>query len=128
MDAPTLTIRQYPATLVRPSGLAALALCRSEDQLASDGHEVGVALGAAALRICWPEDVAWPCARPVPWMVGMRMDRYGSDVFNGLVDAGIDTLDLMKLCQKAYAWAVSSRISGSEVKEAADFSEPPTGG
>lgn len=128
MEAPTITLRKYPATLVRPSALAALALCRSEDQLATDGHEVGIALGAAALRICWPEDVVWPCPRPVPWQIGVKMERYGRDVFDGLCDAGLDALELMRHCQTAYAFAVSSRIKPSEVKEAADFSEPPPGG
>lgn len=129
MQAPTVTIGSTTATLVRPGTTAALSLCRSEDDRATDGHEVGKCLGAAALAMCWPADLAWPVpARPMPWRVGMKVERYGEAVLDGLAER-YPVLDLLPHFAVAYDWAITSRVLRTdEVSAAEGFSAAPAVG
>lgn len=127
MTPPTIKLGAHAVTLGKPGAVAALALCRSEEDRATDGHEVGVCLGAAAMAICWPRDTAWPVlARPMPWRAGVAIERYGQDVCDALAET-YHVLDLLPHFAAAYEWAVSSRITRGEVETAQDFSGAPAG-
>lgn len=130
VQAPTVTLAGRTITLVRPRAIFAFGLIRPAESQATDGHEVGKALGAAALRMCWPDGTPWPgMALPLAWQVGDKVERYGGMVFDDLLEAGIDWCDeLLPALRTAYDYAVSSRVTGTEVREAEDFSEPPEGG
>ena len=137
MDAPTITIGKFPVTLVKPKTTAALALCRSEADRATDGHEVARCFGAAAIAICWPADATWLVpTRPLPWRPGVPMAEYGGRVLDDLCEV-FHILDLLPRLdgdtfdpgplQTALDWAVTSRILRAEVEAAQDFSGAPMG-
>lgn len=128
MTPPTIKIGPHAVTLGKPGATAALALCRSEDDRATDGHEVGVCLGAAALAMCWPASTAWPVLlRPAPWRAGVHVERYGQEVLDALAES-YHVLDLLPHFAAAYEWAISSRITRGEVETAQDFSDRPPAG
>ena len=122
MTPPEVTILSATATLIAPSPIAALALARDSDDAA-----VNVALAAAALRMCWPEDVAWPAKkRPRLWVIGTPLARYGHPIFDALCQVdGVRATGVVSAGIEAYNWAVINGLSEGEVKAAEDFSEAP---
>lgn len=129
MEAPEVTVGKVTVTLTRPGATAALALCRSEEDRDRDGQEVGFVLGAAALALCWPTNKAWPApVRPERWYAGIRIERYGQQVLDDLVEAGGHHWeDLAPAMSAAHAWAMESRILRSEVDDTGNFSGPQQG-
>jgi len=127
MDAPTVTIGAVEATLERGTMLAAISLNIDPDGPHARDSAVALAMGAAALRICWPESVAWPTRkRPRAWQLGASMMDYGAPIFEDLY-AGVD-MDFAALIQgltTAREWAAASVVRESEVKAAEDFSDAP---
>jgi hypothetical protein len=126
MDAPTITLGEHTAQLQPPGALAALALSRDQAVLADDA--VVVALGAAALFICWPADTAWPSRpRPRAWRVGQKMEALGHQVFDALVASGVSIPAAIEAGAAAYGWALQGLLSEEEVQAAENFSEAPAG-
>lgn len=132
MDAPTITLGDCSATLIEPSPLAALALARSPEQLRSDDTAVTIALMAAALVMCWPQDRTWPARpRPRPWRAGTPIVSYGHEVYDALrmaTKGAVAWADLTAALRQAHEWAASHLLTEAEVQAARDFSEPPQGG
>jgi len=77
MDAPKITMGRNSATLREPSPLLALSLGRTREQLDASGDGEILALGAAALFACWPDDRAWP-AKLRPNLCLSTRNRYCS--------------------------------------------------
>ena len=128
MEAPTVTIGTETVTLCKPGTTGAIALARSDEDRKTDGHEIGIIYGAAALRMCWPEDAAWPVLmRPLKWRPGVPMAVYGAEVLDGLGNGDIDVVGMLPALQVAYDWAITSRLLQAEVRAAEDFSAPPPG-
>jgi len=129
MDAPTVTIGTATATLVRAPMLAALAVNIDPNGPHAEDSGVRLAMGAAALRICWPDGVAWPVRpRPRAWKLGTDTMGWASEAFEGLyAGAGVPLKDLAQVLEEARAWAAASALSESEVKTAEDFSDAPEG-
>lgn len=129
VEAPTVTLAGRTVKLQRPRAIFAIALLRTEADRATDGPEVGQALGAAALRMCWPEQTKWPgVALPLAWQVGQRAEQYGGIVYDDLAEAGIGWEEIMAAVGIAYRYAIAARVTSKEVEQAEDFSEPPEGG
>lgn len=126
MDAPTVTLGKHTATLVAPSPMAALAINRTREELEAADVSLYWSLCAAALYLCWPEDVTWPTRpRPRPWKIGARIEDYGAGVFNALCTRdGLPMDVLFTEGPKAFAWAVGHCLTAAEVEAASDFSEP----
>ena len=123
MDAPTVTLGSTEATLVRPRAIATIALTRDQAALDRGGSGLLCALGAAALFLTWPEDRVWPTKpRPRPWKPGQALEPWGGDLFDGLVEAGVDMSDLIALCGEAYPWALCCRLSKEDVEVAGNSS------
>jgi len=124
MEAPTVTLAGLQVQLERPGALAALSLSR--DEAALNGSGIIMALGAAALLICWPESVAWPARpRPRPWRVGQSLESLGHSAFDQLIEAGADLNETIVAASAAYTWAIQSLIKEEEVLTAVNFSDPP---
>lgn len=123
MDAPSVTLGDVSATLEKPGALAALTLSRDEARLNGDG--IVIALGAAALVLCWPASVRWP-ARPRPrsWRPGESLEALGHSAFDALIAAGVPLADTIAACSTAYTYALSALLTEREVAEAVNFSEP----
>ena len=147
MDAPTITLGGFKATLRRPSPLLALALVRSGEEMAAAEPAETYALGAAALFACWPPDVTWPAPlRPQPWHAGERVPEHGRIIFDGLLLAGVPLHPLLGSVAKpaagdapeapavlgilaaAHQWATSTILAQWEVDGAKDFCVAPSGG
>ena len=120
-EAPTVTVGKVTTELRPVPMLAALTL-------AEDGPpSLAFALGAAALRLAWPDNVAWP-ARPTPrpWTVRTNSAEWGAAIFDVLYrETGMKLVDLAAVLMKAREWAAMSSISEAEVKAAEDFSDAP---
>ena len=127
--APTVVIGNLSVTLVEPPSLMSLALIRAvpDDVMQGEGMAMDLSFGAAALRMCWPRGVAWPARpRPAVWVPGVRMARYGSEVWEGLRAATKSTVPLSELSNAvviATNWAASCGLTSVDVQEARDFSE-----
>jgi hypothetical protein len=120
-EAPTVTVGTITATLQPVPMLAALTL--TEDGPIS----LAFALGAAALRMAWPESVAWPAKRrPRPWTVRTNTADWGAEAFDALYrESGMKLVDLAAILNKAREWAAMSAVSEAEVQAAEDFSDAP---
>lgn len=124
MEAPIVSLAGLQVQLERPGALAALSLSR--DEAALSGAGVVMALGAAALAICWPQSVAWPARpRPRPWRVGQSLEALGHSVFDQLIAAGCDLNETISAASAAYAWSLQTLVKEREVLDAQNFSEPP---
>lgn len=123
-EAPTIQLTEsLSAKLVKPRTIFAVALARDEDQLLGMPDEELTALGMAALFMCWPADKAWPARpRPRPWEPGVKIAVYGGNVYDSLVEAGVDYVELITIGAKAYTWAVSTLPRRAAVMEAEGFS------
>jgi hypothetical protein len=127
MDAPTIKIGAVEATL-RPVGItAAVSLAVPPDDPRAADPGFSLAIGAAALRAAWPDEVAWPARkRPRPLKLGQDVGSYGAEVLDALYpESGLKLADLAAMLHTARAWAVSSGLSEAEVADAADFSDAP---
>ena len=127
MDAPTIKIGHVEATLARVGISTTLALHIDSDDPRAADVGVRMALGAAALRMCWPEDVAWPARRrPRPLDPGGAVIAYGQKVLDDLYPAsGMKLGDLAGELQKAREWVQTAGLSEADVQAARDFSEAP---
>lgn len=127
MDAPTVTVGSATATLQRAPMLAALAINIDPNGPTAKDSSVRLAMGAAALRICWPDGAAWPVRpRPRAWRLGVDVHAWAADIFEALYSgAGVSLSDLAERLEVARAWAAASALSEREVKAAEDFSDAP---
>ena len=122
-----VTVGRVTATL-RPVGItAAISLAIPADDPRMEDGGFQLAVGAAALRAAWPDDVAWPSRkRPRPLKLGGDVGAYGQQILDDLYPAaGMPLAELARVLHQARAWAVSSAICESEVAEAEDFSDAP---
>ena len=119
MDAPLITLGNASATLIEPSPIAVYGMLDAAmTDLASR-----LAIGAAALRLSWPDDRAWPVKpRPVAWRPGQSMVEYGGTVFDGLHRGDVDRGMLSGACVAALNWCMSSIVTEAEVAQAEGFS------
>ena len=126
---PTVVIGDLSVTLVEPPSLMSLALIRAvpDNVLRGEKLTMDLSFGAAALRMCWPRGVAWPARpRPAVWVPGVRMARYGSEVWEGLRAATKATVPLSELSNAVYSattFAANCAFTSADVHEARDFSE-----
>ena len=128
MDAPTITLSGFPVVLRQAPPLAGLALGRSREDFDASPPALVLALGAAALWVCWPPDKAWPARIPPrPWGVKEPIEHMGHAIFDSL-GATIPAVPLMQACFAAWAWATSTTLGEAEVAAVQDFFEPPPGG
>ena len=125
--APTITLGPKPVALVECPALFSIAVYRDEKQRERGGIAEAIAYGAAALRMCWPPNAAWPTKpRPPEWRPGIHLGEYGMGIFEALRSATkgrVDSAALQVACIEAAVWAMSCGMTESEVKEAEDFSE-----
>jgi len=123
--APTINLGRE-VELQEPRDLFAWALSRNEAESKRQGMPGDLAYGAAALRMCWPEKVAWPVLqRPRPWAIGQSVAAYGDDVWEGLRKGTRGTVPFTELrdaCYAALAFALRGVLLQSEVDAARDFS------
>lgn len=127
MDAPTVTIGRFPATLVPPSPLFAVAISKTREEIDALGEPGLWAHFAASLAACWPRDVTWPA--PVPprrWSPRVPVADYGHEIFDGLVQAGLSPVSIIKAGREAHNFAVGT--VNVEVSAAVGLSEAPSGG
>ncbi len=129
MDAPTVKIGKIEATLVAPPPLTVIALSRTEEEFAAMPTPAKIALGAAALAECWPQNVTWP-GRPRirKWKPLRAIEDHGADAYNSLVGNGVAFSEVMGAGPVALGWALSTAITEDEVAAAEGNSEAPTGG
>lgn len=126
---PTIIIGELSVQLIEPPSLMSMALGRRRNMDDPDGEDfaMDLAFGAAALRMCWPRQVAWPATpRPAAWVPGVRMARYGYDVWEGLrkaTKATVPRLDLNRAVLTAYGWALTCVYDADELQGMRDFSE-----
>ena len=126
---PTIIIGELSVQLIEPPSLMSMALSRRRVTDDPDGEDfaIDLAFGAAALRMCWPRGIAWPATpRPAAWVPGVRMGRYGFDVWEGLRKATRGTVglrDLQRAVLESLTWALSSGYTSEELQAARDFSE-----
>ena len=121
----TITLGGHTADLVQAGYMARLALSDllSECQ---DFH-TRAAVGAAALRICWPEDVAWPgTRRPVTWTIRTHILDYGAECYESL--GGLPEADLFPALFDGLTFALGASMSEEAVRSAEGFSGAPEGG
>jgi hypothetical protein len=127
MEPVAVKVGDLEVTL-RPVGITqAISLAIPTDDPRMADPAFGLALGAAALRACWPDEVAWPARRrPRPLKLGQDVGEYGRAVLDELYPAaGMPLGELAAVLHQARAWAVSSSITEAEVQNAADFSDGP---
>lgn len=127
MDPVKVTIGGVTATL-RPVGITqaiSLAIPPDDPRMADAGFVL--ALGAAALRASWPDDVKWPARkRPRPLKLGGDVGGYGAEVLDALyAECDMPLTDLARCLHEARAWAVSSCLTEREVQDAESFSDGP---
>ena len=126
-EAPTVQIGTVEATLVEPPALFTMTGYRRGPDGEIDPATV-LAYGAAALRMCWPEKVTWPCKpRPREWYPGVDVIRYGGQVYDGLRRATRGKVSIYRLheaLQEAEAWAIRSGLTEAELEEARRFLAP----
>jgi hypothetical protein len=155
MSAPTIaTLGKFPATLVRPRSIAAYAVQsrpaitnmlamfekhgpKDDDPEDAEVHPKlldalksmdGVASRCAALALCWPDAVKWPGKRrPRPWKMAQPIEEWGAEVFDDLIESGIEFGDVTAASMTAYWWLASTTIRQADMDGARDFSEAPTG-
>ena len=126
---PTIIIGELSVQLIEPPSLMSMALNRRRNMDDPDGEDfaIDLAFGAAALRMCWPRQVAWPATpRPAAWVPGVRMGRYGFDVWEGLRKATRGTIPIEAMQSaviEAYSWAVTCGYTADELQGMRDFSE-----
>lgn len=123
---PLVRLGALTVQLVDPPSLLALSLGRTKEEVDAGGLAVTLALGAAALRGCWPESVSWPVKpRPRPWAIGQRPAVYGSEVWEALragTKGRVPFPELQAACIAAHNYAVGSALTEQEVATIADFS------
>ena len=123
--APTINLGRE-VELQEPRDLCRWALSRNEGDAELRSHVGDLAYGAAALRMCWPDKVAWPVLqRPRAWVVGQSVAAYGEAVWEGLRTGTRGTVpftDLRDACYAALAFALRGVLLQSEVDAARDFS------
>lgn len=125
----TITLGELSVQLVEPPSLMSMALLKMPRNEDADSEDVALylAFGAAAMRMCWPKGVAWPARpRPPAWVPGVRLGRYGFDVWEGLRAATKGQVDMQDLQAAVYAalnWAISCGYTSEELQAARDFSE-----
>jgi hypothetical protein len=107
--------------------LAALAINIDPNGTDAGNSAVRLAMGAAALRICWPEGVAWPVRpRPRNWDLGTDLKPWAAEVFETLyAKSGEPLAQLAATLEVARGWAAASALTEREVKAAEDFSDAP---
>lgn len=135
---PTVTLgARVDIPLARPRPIEQQALYLPPDFSTA----IGVAHGIAALRMCWPPDVAWPILqRPPSWRLRDRIEEYGAAIYDALVRAGVDEGQVVKASTVALRYALGlpqeadvkagaadepDLITQSDVDAAQGFSEPP---
>lgn len=125
----TITLGELSVQLVEPPSLMSMALMRTRPSEDPDSEDLAIdlAFGAAAMRMCWPKGVAWPARpRPPAWVPGVRLGRYGYDVWEGLRKATkgqVPMVDLQRAVYGALHWAMSCGYTSEELQAARDFSE-----
>jgi hypothetical protein len=130
MTPPTIDLTGHPVTLERPTPYLAIALVGRSDSLDAV-PELAFALGAAAMRECWPEDAKWPCrSRPRRMKAGERVEEWGRTILDELISdndwwSGPGWVKLRGALIGSYNWAISHMVSAQEVTDAVGFSEPP---
>ena len=121
---PTVTIgARVGVELVRPRPIEQQAL-----YLPPEGSTAQwVAHCAAALRMSWPEGVAWPILqRPPSWRLRDRVDEYGGAIYDVLIRAGIPEADVVNAGKAALSYALGVEpVAQADVDAAKGFSEPP---
>ncbi|MCP4733035.1 MAG: hypothetical protein GY873_02475 [Bosea sp.] len=135
-DPPTITLRarepnghpvEVTATLEPPPFSAAYALGVEEQHLDNGGVIVGRM--AAALFLCWPGNRKWPIRpRPRPWRPRQRMEEYGLDILDALIEAGAVPSEVLDAALVAYKYAQQTGITEREVAAAEGFSGAPGAG
>lgn len=125
MEAPTVTVGSATATLVRAPMLGALAINIDPNGTDASNSAVRLAMGAAALRICWPEGVAWPVRpRPRNWDLGTDLKPWAAEVFEALyAKSDVPLSELAQTLEVARGWAAASALTEREVERAEDFSD-----
>ena len=122
-DAPVVTLKGQPYTLVKPRPIHAQILA-VDLSAAPVGQWLGTS--AAALRMCWPPGVAWPARIPPPeYRLSHRVEDWGASIYDGLVSAGVDEAEIVKAAAAARAYAIGLPVTQGEVNAAKGFSEPP---
>ena len=126
MAPPVITLGPQPVTLVEPPSLFALACARSEAQIDLGGLAETLSYGAAALRMCWPADKAWPVrVRPMEWRPGLAVTAYGAAIWEDLRAGtkGTHSISILRAAVlAAHNFAVFSALTEAEVREAQGFS------
>lgn len=124
--APTINLGRE-VELRPPPSLFALAASRTPGEAKAQGMPGDLAYGAAALRMCWPDDAAWPVLhRPRPWRVGQSVADYGAEVWEELRTGLRDRVpfgELRDACYAALAYGLGTLLTQAEVDAARDFSE-----
>ena len=126
---PTIIIGELSVQLIEPPSLMSMALNRRRNMDDPQGEDAAMdlAFGAAALRMCWPRQVAWPATpRPAAWVPGVRLARYGYDVWEGLRKATkgtVPSVDMQRAVMDAYIWAIGCGYTADELQGMRDFSE-----
>ena len=122
--APTVTVGDVSVTLQEPSLLFTMTGYKRPADGAPDTAAV-LAYQAAALRMCWPDNVTWPAKpRPREWFPGQDVLRYGGEVYDGIRRATrgkVSIFALHEAMREAEAWAVRSGMTEAEVQEASRF-------
>ena len=126
--APTVTLSTAPGaapvTLVEPPMLFTMTGYKRDADGQADAAAM-LAYGAAALRMCWPDNAAWPTKpRPREWYPGVDVIRYGGEVYQALRSAtrgSISVFALHDALREAEAWAIRSALTADELEESKRF-------
>ena len=135
-NPPTVTLRcrerngapvEITATLQPPPFSASFAL--GIDDAETDNKALALGRMAAALYLCWPSNIKWPCRpRPRPWRPRERIEEYGLNILDALVEAGAPPAELFELTLLAYRYAQATTMTEEEVAAAEGFTAAPEGG
>jgi hypothetical protein len=76
--------------------------------------------------MCWPKGVAWPARiPPQAFRLSQRVEEWGGIVYDNLVEAGVDDVEIVHAGAAAYNFATGAQVTQAEVTAAKGFSEPP---
>ena len=121
---PTVTIgARVDVALTRPRPIEQQALYLPPDASTAQW----LAHGVAAVRMCWPDGVAWPLLqRPPSWRLRDRVDEYGGTIYDALIRGGVSEAQVATAAAAALRYALGlDAVTQPDVDAARGFSEPP---